>query len=221
MIDSPDRLLEALENERRYVARELHDGVAQTTLQLSLEVGICRKLLERNKLDLLTTELARLEERIQTASTQVRALIAEMRPPQVEPEANLETHLRQLIDVHLEQGGPPVEYEFEGMATPPDLSEQQILGLARVVQEALLNVRKHAQATSVKLKVGANEHNFTIVIADDGGGFNLAEIKARPVDKGGAGLANLQLRTEATGGKLTIDSDPTRRGTTVTITLPR
>ena len=221
MIDSPNKLLAALENERRYVARKLHDGVAQTTLQLSLEVGICRKLLERNNLDRLATELAQLDERIQAASTQVRALITDLRPPQVEPDATLEMYLQQLVDVHLKQGGPPVEYEFDAAAEAFRLSEQQTVGLARVVQEALLNVRKHAQATTVNLNVGIDEHNFAIVIADDGRGFNVAEIKDRPVDRGGAGLANLQLRTEACGGQLTIDSDPVRRGTTIIIILPR
>ena len=63
-----DKLLTALENERRYAARELHDGVAQTTLQLGLQAGICRKLLEHGKLEMLADELAQLETRIQMAS---------------------------------------------------------------------------------------------------------------------------------------------------------
>jgi len=62
-------LLNSLENERRYTAKELHDGVAQTTLQLGLQVGICRKLLEHDHMDMLAAELVQLEERIQTAST--------------------------------------------------------------------------------------------------------------------------------------------------------
>jgi two-component system sensor histidine kinase DegS len=80
-----EKLLQALENERRYTARELHDGVAQTTLQLGLQAGICRKLLERGNLAMLNQELIELEARIQLASTQVRDLIADMRP-QLEPE---------------------------------------------------------------------------------------------------------------------------------------
>jgi glucose-6-phosphate-specific signal transduction histidine kinase len=60
-------LLETLENERRYVARELHDGVAQTTLQLGLQAGICNKLLERGNLEMLAKELAELEKRVLVA----------------------------------------------------------------------------------------------------------------------------------------------------------
>ena len=81
MDDQAARLLDALEDERRYVARELHDSVAQTTLQLGLQAGICRKLLERGNLEMLSRELANLEERIQVASRQVREIISDMRPP--------------------------------------------------------------------------------------------------------------------------------------------
>jgi len=73
--------LQMVENERRYVARELHDGVAQTTQQLILQASLCRKLLERRRLDMLAQELSGLEARAQHASNQVRELITDMRPP--------------------------------------------------------------------------------------------------------------------------------------------
>jgi two-component system sensor histidine kinase DegS len=214
-----DKLLTALENERRYVARELHDGVAQTTLQLGLQAGICRKLLEHNKLELLADELAQLEERIQVASNQMRELIADMRPPKVDPDANLDTHLQHIIDIHLERGGPAIEYGFQWSDEAAGLSDQQRLALARVVQEALLNIRKHARAETVRLKLGDDEEKFYVIIADDGRGFDLAEVEARPTDNGGAGLANLRARVEASGGRLTVDSGT--NGTNVTVTLPK
>ena len=214
-----DKLLTALENERRYVARELHDGVAQTTLQLGLQAGICRKLLEGNKLDMLTTEMAQLEERIQLASNQLRELIADMRPPKVEPEADLNTYLQQVIDIHLERGGPAIEYQFQWADGAVDLSDGQKLALARVVQEALLNIRKHARAESVRLTLSDDDQNFYVTISDNGRGFDLAEVEARPTDKGGAGLANLRARVEASGSRLTIDSG--NNGTNVTVILPK
>jgi two-component system sensor histidine kinase DegS len=221
MINSASKLLEALENERRYIARELHDGVAQTTLQLGLEIGICRKLLEHNKLDLLTAELARLEERIQTASGQVRELIADLRPPQVEPEADLSTRVRQQIDLHLERGGPPVEDDISLIDPGVTLSGQQTLALTRVVQEALLNVRKHAHASQINVRLCHDDEQFGLIISDNGRGFDPSQLVARPTERGGAGLANLQVRVEAIGGKLNIESDTTGQGTTITVTLPR
>ncbi len=173
-----DPLLTALETERRYVARELHDELAQTTLQLGLQAGLCRKLLERNKLDMLTQELAQLEARAQLASTQMRAFIADMRPPQVEPDADLKTYLQQIIDTHLERGGPPVTYQFQWDEKSPTLSPDQRLALVRVVQEALANLRKHAEAQQVEVILSEDSEHYYLAVTDDGRGFDPAEIPA-------------------------------------------
>ena len=93
MTDQCNQLLPALENERRYAAAELHDGVAQSTLQLGLQVGICRKFLEQQSIDLLTNELTRLEKHCQLVSSQVRELISDLRPPLVEPEASFPDYI--------------------------------------------------------------------------------------------------------------------------------
>jgi two-component system, NarL family, sensor histidine kinase DegS len=213
-------LLNTLEDERRYVARELHDGVAQSTLQLGLQAGICRKMLERGSLDMLATELAELEKRIQTASGQVREVIADLRPPQIEPEAALDEYIQRAIDVHLGRGGAPVECRFE-QADFPTLSTQQRLAVYRVVQEALLNIRKHAGAKNVRLAMADNGKTIILVIADNGKGFDTEQIKTRPVNKGGAGLANLHVRAQVIGGAVSIARDATGQWTEVTITFPK
>lgn len=210
----------ALENERRYVARELHDGVAQTTQQLSLQVGICRKLLERNQQDMLTDELAQLQQRIQSASTQIRQMIADMRPPKVLPEATLDEYLLHTVEVHRERGGPTIRYQFDVSDSSLALSSLQAITLTRIVQEGLLNVRKHAQAKQTRLIVSADETHLTITISDNGQGFNLEEVEVRPTDKGGAGLANLRARAEVIGGTVKIVTNP-NEGTTIIITLPK
>lgn len=216
-----DTLLSALENERRYVARELHDGVAQTALQLGLQAGICRKLAEQGNLDMLANELAQLEERIQLASSQVREMVADMRPPQVEPEAGLDEYIRQTIEVHLERGGPPVEYRFGWSEHPPSLLSQQMLALVRIIQESLANVRKHAGAGTVRLTLSEDDDSFYVTISDNGRGFDLGEVTARPTDKGGAGLANLRARAEAIGGSLQVTTNPDGIGTEVAVVLPK
>jgi two-component system, NarL family, sensor histidine kinase DegS len=211
-------LLNTLEDERRYVARELHDGVAQTTLQLGLQAGICRKLLDRGNLEMLANELAQLEERIQTASHQVREVIADMRRPQLEPDSDLDEYIQRAIDTHLTRGGPPVDCEcdFSGF---PHYSIQQKLALYRILQEALLNIRKHANAQNVTISMLNNKKDFTLVIADDGQGFDLAEVKARPIDKGGAGFANLEVRAQVVGGAVTVSPRTNGKGTEVKISF--
>jgi signal transduction histidine kinase len=213
-------LLNTLEDERRYVARELHDGVAQTTLQLGLQAGICRKLLERGNMDMLATELAQLEQRIQLASSQVRELIADMRRPQIEPDSDLAEYMQRAIDTHLTRGGPPVDCECD-FSSLPLYSTHQKLALYRVCQEALLNIRKHAQAQHVRISMLNNSKEFTLVIADDGRGFNMTEVKTRPTDKGGAGLANLQLRAQAAGGSVSVGPNGTGKGFEVKIIFPK
>lgn len=219
MNDEAIGLLDALEDERRYVARELHDGVAQTTLQLGLQVGICRKLLERGNLEMLGRELANLEERIQVAAQQVRDIISDMRPPLVEPGAGLAEYLNLEIELHHQHQGSQIIHRLEGVDKLPPLSQTQILALARVAQEALLNIRKHAQASQVFLSLEAKANSFYLIIADNGKGFDPAEVAQPPADKGGAGLANLRRRIEAIGGSLSITSVPDK-GTEVSVKLP-
>ncbi|GIK39801.1 MAG: hypothetical protein BroJett011_36340 [Chloroflexota bacterium] len=213
--------LHVLENERRYVAKELHDGVAQTTLQLGLQAGICRKLLERGNLEMLGQELVALEGRLQLASAQVRDVIADMRPPRLEPEAPVSEYLQSAIKTHRERGGAPVEVQLNLPKRALPFSVVQKLTLTRIVQEALLNIRKHARAKHVRLRLDADSDSIYLVIADDGQGFDPAEIEALPVDRRGAGLANLRVRTEALGGTLTIGRNAAGEWTEVKVTWPK
>jgi signal transduction histidine kinase len=215
-------LLDALEDERRYTAKELHDGVAQTTLQLGLQVGICRKLLERGNLEALGEELVRLEDRIGLTSGQVRALIQDLRPPAFEKEEQLDLNdfIQSAVDIHHQRGGVPVAYQYKLSPNASVLSDAQLLGLMRIVQEALLNVRKHSEAHSVRLTVVIEEGNLYLTIADDGRGFDPSEVATRALDKGGVGLTNLRMRTKAVGGNLTVARDSIGSGTKITIILP-
>lgn len=213
-------LLTALETERRYVARELHDSVAQTTLQLGLQLGIYRKLVERGDTEELGGQLVDLEDRIQRVSAQIRELIADLRRPLVEPGSGLIEYLQHVIDAHHERGGATVTYRNRISGQLPTLSIEQIVALARIVQEALLNIRKHAAAKNVLLDLSNDERNLYVTVADDGKGFDLTEVKEQSADKGGAGLANLQVRARAIGGTLNISRGTTAGGTAVTLAVP-
>jgi two-component system sensor histidine kinase DegS len=221
MTDRCDSLLRAQETERSYMARELHDGVAQSTLQLGLQVGICRKYLEDGQLDRLASELDRLEEQSQFTSNQVRELISDMRRPMVEADANLDDYIKHIIEIHEVRGGPPVTYQSTGSGNMPDFSSQSVLALGRIIQEALLNIRKHARAQSVWLTCSLGDDRYTLSIVDDGRGIDHLEINSQPLDKGGAGLAGMRLRAEALGGTLNIGRNITGQGTALTFILPK
>ena len=210
-----ETLLNALENERRYVAKELHDGVAQTTLQLGLQAGICGKLLERGNLELLAAELTQLEKRIQLASKQVREVISDMRPPAVEATAGLKAYIEALIADHTHRGGSPVNFQFDWEETDAKLSQAAKLTLTRVIQEALLNIRKHARAGQVWVSFSTGPHCACVTITDDGQGFDLNQ------QKHGSGWENMQTRLEALGGTLSLGRPPEGKGTQLIARQPK
>ena len=211
--------LRMVENERRYVARELHDSVAQTTQQLILQASLCRKLLERRRLEMLTEELDTLEARAQHASNQVRELIADMRPPRVEPGAPFVEWVRAEIDTHLTRGGSPTEFELQTQEPIPDLPEETRIALIRILQEALYNTRKHAQAKQMNVTLSLNDNILRLTISDDGQGFSPGELRARPPDQGGAGLQVMRARAQALDGDLRVQTG-LDQGTQVEASIP-
>ncbi len=211
--------LQMVENERNYVARELHDGVAQTTQQLILQAGLCRKLLERRRLEMLAEELFTLEARAQHASQQVRELIADMRPPRAEPNAPFVAWVRAEIDTHLMRGGPPTEFELQTHEPIPALSDDIRIALIRILQEALLNARKHAKAQRMSVALSLNEDTLRLTVADDGQGFSVGELRARQPDRGGAGLQAMRARARALGGSFRIQTG-LGQGTRIEASIP-
>jgi signal transduction histidine kinase len=211
--------LQMVENERSYVARELHDGVAQTTQQLILQAALCRKLMERRRLETLVEELATLESRAQRASQQVRELIVDMNPPRIEPDAPFVEWIRNEIDTHLERGGPPTEFELQTQEPIPDLPDDTRIAFVRILQEALLNARKHAKAQQMGVTLSLDDNTLRLSVADDGQGFSPGELRKRRPERGGAGLQAMRARAQALGGGFTVQTGP-GQGTRVEASIP-
>jgi len=211
--------LQIVENERRYIARELHDGVAQTAQQLILQASLCRKLLERRRLEMLADELADLETRAQHASNQVRELMADLRPPLTQPTAPFVEAIRAELDIHSARGGPPAEFELQTKEAVPNLSNALRLALTRILQEALLNARKHAAARKITVTLALDGRTLRLTVADDGQGFSTSELLARPPERGGAGLTSMRSRALALGGAFKIQTAP-GQGTRIEASIP-
>jgi two-component system sensor histidine kinase DegS len=211
--------LQIVENERRYVARELHDGVAQTTQQLILQASLCRKLLERRRLEMLADELADMEARAHHASNQVRELMTDLRPPVIQPDAPFVEWIRAELDIHSTRGGPPVEFELQTKETVPNLPNPVRLALIRILQEALLNARKHAAARKIMVTLALDGHTLHLTVADDGQGFSTKELRARPPERGGTGLTSMRARALALGGEFRIHTAP-GQGTRIEASVP-
>ena len=203
------------ENERRYVAQELHDHAIQTLLQINMQVGICKRYLELGHIEETATELNLLEEQITLASQQLRDLIADLRPPLSE-DGSFQSMLAKQIEIHQQRGGPPIKI----MQTKAiDLPAPKRLAVTRIIQEGLSNVRKHATASQIELNLKVQASRLILTIADDGKGFDDALIPNPFAEKGGAGMVNMQIRASAINGTFDIHSQP-NRGTMIKVTVP-
>lgn len=203
--------LKLAENERQYAAQALHDDIVQTLLQINMQVGICQKFLEMDAHDMLEAELVELSANILTASRQAREIISDLRPPQ-DNHMPLDEMVATQVKIHLERGGPPVNYVHHGDGP---ITHKQRLGIIRIVQEALTNIRKHARAPLVTLNTELSADTCQLTIIDDGIGFNLEDLPP----KRGAGLTLMTARANALNAEIQIKSRP-KHGTLIQVTLP-
>ncbi|OQY28711.1 MAG: hypothetical protein B6243_11845 [Anaerolineaceae bacterium 4572_5.2] len=151
----PDPLSLA-ENERRFLAQELHDGMTQSLLQVNMQASICKQYLSMGLHAELEKELDALESQVHTVSNQLRQLTSDLRPP-LSSDGSFNAILEKQIETHLQRGGPPVNLTQSDSAT---LSGPKRLALARISQEILNNIRKHAKATQVDVTLTRSQSRY-------------------------------------------------------------
>lgn len=204
----------AIEQERNRIARDLHDGPVQgvSAASLSLEAALLMIKagdIERG-LDVLTT----LRTEIATEADGLRRLMAGLRPPVLEERGLLaalrETLTRFGVDEDLQT-------EFVGSVPAPIPEDLETLAY-RVVQEALANVAKHAQATRVTVRIESDGNQLRVEVDDDGEGFDTA-LSRDFLHAGRVGLASMRERVELASGTFAVRSMG-GRGTTVMATIP-
>jgi PAS domain S-box-containing protein len=188
----------AVADERNRLARELHDSVAQSIYSLTLFSETARHLLNQGNEERLEHYLIRLGQTSQQALKEMRLLVHELRPLQLENEG-LVGALQHRLDAVERRAGIEPQLLLEGNVKLPPNHEYE---LYRVAQEALNNSLKHAAATSVTVRVAADGQRVQLEVQDNGKGFNPDTIN----DQGGMGLVNMRHRVEELGGTLTISS---------------
>ncbi len=197
--------------ERNRLARELHDAMAQNLFSLSLNAEAAAALIESDP-GRSASELRRVQELAQRTQVELRSLVFGLRPAQLEQDglvATIGKHLDVLGRAHTLKA----ELRSHGDATLDPRTERE---LYRIVQEALSNVVRHAQATAVTVDVELGVESVTVEIRDDGNGFDPS---ARAIRERRLGLTSMRERAKALGGRLTIDSVP-GSGTTVRAQVP-
>ena len=205
----------AIAEERARIAREIHDGVAQSLAFSALKLDLVGRLLDRD-LDAARGELEQARSTVREMIKEVRRSIFALRPIELERYGFLGTLERYARDFGQQND---VEVDLD-LAAMPELDVKTEAVLFRIFQEAMTNVAKHAGATRVAVHASATpEGDALLRIEDDGRGFDVEAISDRVTTAGGLGLRQMRERLEARGGRFEIRSEP-ERGTIVEAALP-
>lgn len=210
------KLLKAHEEERRRIAREIHDGPAQSSASLSLRLEICKKYLQMGKSESLLNELNELSANIHSTVKEIRTIIYDLKPSHLDD--GLTAALRNRLDIFGESSGIQVSFEVSG---DDSIIEYYMAStIYRIVQEALSNIIKHAGAQKVTVDFHIRHDKICLAICDDGKGFDAAKIRrTKPRMEGGFGLEGIRERIELVKGTLSIKSQP-GHGTKIIISIP-
>ncbi|MEO8760362.1 MAG: sensor histidine kinase [Bacteroidia bacterium] len=205
-------IIEAEEKERTRIARELHDGIGQqlsaaklniSGLQASLNTNnVEEKVMIQNAIDLIDESVK--EVRVVSHSMMPNALI----------KSGLVSAVREFINKISSSGSLKVNLEIIGLTERLEQTIETVL--FRVLQELVNNIIKHAKATQVSIQLIRHDTELTILIEDNGVGFNVDKVLEK---EGGIGLKNIQSRVAFLNGQVFFDSH-LNKGTTVTIEIP-
>jgi PAS domain S-box-containing protein len=201
-------LVDAGEEERGRIAMDIHDDSIQAITAAGMRLQILRRRLDDPEQLKLLDEL---EQTIQLAISRLRHLLFELRPPALDNEG-LSAALGSYLD---EVDDPGIAYRFDDQLSVQPSPESRTI-LYRIVQEALANVRKHAQATAATVALRELENGFLARVSDDGIGFVAGDEEPVP---GHLGLAAMRERAELAGGWLKIKAAP-GKGTTLEVWVP-
>lgn len=210
------RIIQAQEAERVRIAREIHDGPAQSMANIVLRAEICQTLYERGEAEKVMSELRDLREAVKEALQEVRRIIFNLRPMTLD-DLGLGPTLRRYVEEFNARGSPPVELVILGKESR--LPQMVEVSAFRLVQEALNNARNHARATQLQAKIEFTEHHLIVQVKDNGRGFDLEEARKRGREEGHFGLMSMGERVDLLSGSLDIKS-AIGQGTQITARFP-
>ncbi len=216
--EEQERIIQAQENVRRQVARNLHDGTVQFLSAISMGIDHLERLLEL-KPEAARSELEALRALTRQATQQARLALFELRPLILETQGlvpALEAYVLQLqereeFDVHLQAEKPL-----------PSLNNPVAATVFAIIQEAVTNAKKHASPRDVWLRLSQEGDWLQVVIEDNGKGFDFETVELGYDQHGSIGLLNMRERARLIDGQMEIQSStaPPHAGTTVILRIP-
>jgi signal transduction histidine kinase len=206
------RVLQVQELERRRVAVELHDELGQSLTAIKINLQLSQRLKDKALADINLENIHIVEEALQ----QVRRLATNLRPSMLD-DLGLAAALQWITEQSANRSGFSVV--FHHVRSQPRLAADIETACFRIVQEALTNIARHAQAKQVEIRLDRQDDHVTLRITDDGCGFNLDEMRTRALAGDSIGVLGMQERATLVGGELTIETAP-GHGSTVQLRAP-
>lgn len=218
-----DRVIEAEEQARKKLARDLHDGPTQWVSAIIMSIDFCKQALRRDiqqAAQHLPKELDEIEGLAKRSVHQLRTALFELRPLALETQG-----LAAALEVFLDRRQNEIESDTKLTLTLPygDISRQDNdveSAIFAIIQETVNNAIKHAQADNIVIELRETSSALLTIIRDDGKGFDVEQVMSNYEQRGSLGMVNLRERSEAIGGDLHIHSIP-GKGTTITIRVPK
>ncbi len=208
------RVLDAQEEERGRVARELHDGISQMLVGVRYALDIALRRIERSDFDKAATPLNKGVAHLTTAISEVRRISRDLRPGVLD-DLGLGPALKALTDDFATRTG--IETEFHTVVFRNRLEQESKIALYRIAQEALTNIERHADASKVEINLRGHKKGVTMSIRDNGVGMRPDKRRSR----NGIGLRNIQERVEQLDGSFKLlSSSGGSKGTEIIVRLP-
>jgi PAS domain S-box-containing protein len=208
------RLLRTQDEERRHMARELHDHAGQALAALGMHLSALRTLA-RNQEPRVISLAAECQQLAENLSKEIRTLSYLLHPPLLD-EVGLESALRWYVDGFSERSQIKVDLELQ--AEPGKLSKELELVIFRVVQESLTNIHRHSGSSSARIYMASSPDTIEFEISDRGKGISPEKQHELTAARAGVGVRGMEERVRQFGGTLQLSSD--QNGTKVRVTLP-
>ncbi|WP_035166777.1 sensor histidine kinase [Caloramator sp. ALD01] len=197
------KILEAQEDERKRIARDIHDGPAQYVASAVMRIDFTKKVIEKD-LEKGMMELSELKEVLKTALKEIRAIIFDLRPMSLDDLGLAHTiqeyvkSIKEEKDINIELKIKPIEDEIEPIIQ---------VAVYRIIQEILNNVKKHSKAKNVEVKLDYGLKYLMIVVSDDGIGFDVEETLKKVKTQGtNYGLLGIMERVNQLQGEFELES---------------
>jgi PAS domain S-box-containing protein len=210
------RLLNLLESERSKISRVLHDTIGQNVSILDFNLATIVEMLEESSRERISGLIDSMRGVIRETGDRLRDISSGLHPRLVQ-ELGLVAGINNLIDRFQNTTGLEVEASIQG--NDLEIEESVAVNLYRIVQEAFTNIFKHSNCSSVFFEMALENGRVSILIKDNGKGFDLEDVIQREIDQRGMGLFIMEERAKAIGGSLQIYSE-SNRGTELQVKVP-